>query len=312
MHGHVPQSLGRWKAALTALGGCAPLLAAMPVFAEDWHEPLHDNASRTTELELGLAGDGTGANSAFTNIEVPFGASDSIRAALAYTNFDDFTARSSSGQEVVVDTEPAKEIALSYRHGFDRLGLNVGVERWGNEDLLQIDDYSVGFDYTTENSDWSFDVIRRDSTVVLRFLPGGPRDADVDAWGVDAGFDYLTDPVDVYASLMYFNYGDDLDVGDVTARFGTFSPFAVSNALLERGALVGARHQFETWSVGMEAAWYRGSVAEIETRTLAALFDVAVSDRVDLSFEVGGVDGEDADPAAFGVVSLRCALGGND
>jgi len=311
MQPHTPR-FARSKTAIVALEVCATLLAALPLHAQDWHEPLHDETSRMTELEVGLASDGTGADGAFTNIEVPFGTSDSIRAALAYTNFDDFTAQRQNGQVVVVNAEPAKEIALDYRHGFDRFGFNAGVERWGNEDLLQIDDYSVGFDYMTENSDWSLDLIRRDSNVVLRFLPAGPREVDVDAWGLDAGFDYLTDPVDMYLALTYFDYGDDLDARPVTARFGTFSPFAVGNALLKRSVLVGGRHQFALWSVGMEAAWYQGGVTSVETRTLAALFDVAVSERVDLTFQVGGVDGEDTDAAAFGVVSLRCALGGND
>jgi len=60
----------------------------------------------------------------------------------------------------------------------------------------------------------------------------------------------------------------------------------------------------------MEGAWYRGGIGSNETVTLAALFDVAVSDQVDLSFQVGAVRGEDDDAAAYGVVSLRYAFGG--
>src|SRR6185369_4329911 len=100
------------------------------------------------------------------------------------------------------------------------------------------------------------------------------------------------DPVDMYLSVMYFDYGDDLDSGPLALQIGTVSPFAVGNTLVERSALIGARHQFALWSVGMEGAWYRGGIGSNETVTLAALFDVAVSDQVDLSFQVGAVRGE--------------------
>jgi hypothetical protein len=292
-----------------AAGALASALVS-GVRAEDWPDPLAVTGSRAVELEVGIEGDGTGANGGFANVDVPVITRDTLHFALGYTNFDDFTVRGPNGRRVFLQSEPAKQYVIDYRHGFDTVGLDFGFERWGNEDLLLIDDYSLGFDYQTTNSDWSFDLIRRASSVTLRALPGGPRQGDVNAWGFSGGFGYLTDPVDMYLSLMYFDYGDDLDSGPLALQIGTVSPFAVGNTLVERSALIGARHQFALWSVGMEGAWYRGGIGSNETVTLAALFDVAVSDQVDLSFQVGAVRGEDDDAAAYGVVSLRYAFGG--
>jgi hypothetical protein len=163
----------------------------------------------------------------------------------------------------------------------------------------------------TENSDWSLDLIRRDSNVVLRFLPAGPREGGRRCLGSRRRVRLLTDPVDMYLALTYFDYGDDLDARPVTARFGTFSPFC-SGQCAPQAQRAGRRsHQFALWSVGMEAAWYQGGVTSVRGPVPSRPCSTSPCRSAwTLTFQVGGVDGEDTDAAAFGVVSLRCALGG--
>jgi hypothetical protein len=288
------------------LSACAALLAAAPLHAQD-DAP---NDDRTTVLEFGVDSDGTGANGAYASIDVPFGRSDSISAAVGHTNFDDFTVLRANGSIAVVDAKPAERIALGYRHGFGSVGLNFNAERWGNNDLVRIDDISAGLDFQTENSTWFFDAINRSSQVTVDFLPGGPRHGDVNAWGVDGGFGYLTDPADIYVSLAYYDYGNDLELGPLAARLGTFSPISVADSLVERSALIGGRHQFAVWSFGMEAGWYRGAIDGVETRTLATVLGFPISHRLDLDLTLGAVDADEVDTTGYGMLSLRIALGG--
>jgi hypothetical protein len=305
---------------MVSFSAFAALLAAAPLAASE-DEPVstsEDEAmlpatggdDRLTILELGVDGDGTGAAGAFASVSVPIGANDRIRAAYEHTTFDDFEVILSNGDVRLVDAKPATRIAGDYRHAFGNVGLTFGAERWGNEDQLQIDDLSVGVDYQAEHADWSLDLIDRSADVVFGQLPGGPREGNVGAWGVNTGFGYLTNPVDFYLSLGWYDYDEDLDTGPIQAILGNRSALSVSDSLIDRSVLVGGRHQFEIWSFGMEAGWYRGAVTGSETKTLAAIFGLPVSRRLDLQLTLGGASADLEDTTAYGVLSLQCVLGG--
>jgi len=305
---------------IAALSALAALLTAAALQAsedealsneDEASQPQSQGDSRLTLLEFGVDGDGTGAAGVFTSVAVPIGANDTIRGAYEHTTFDDFEVLLSDGTIRTVDAKPATRIAAGYRHGFNRVGLNFGAERWGNEDQLQIDDLSVGVDYRAERADWSLDFIDRSTDIVFGAAPGGPREVTVDGWGISTGFGYLTTPVDFYLSLSWYDYGDELDTDLIQAVLGNRSPLSVADSLIDRSALIGGRHQFDIWSFGMEAGWYRGAVTSSETKTLAAIFGLTLSPRVDLQFTLGGVSTDLEDTTAYGVLSLQAALGGS-
>jgi hypothetical protein len=299
--------------ALAALVTTAALQAA-----EDERLPREEEAPEApseggrpmTLLEFGVDADGTGAAGVFTSVLVPIGANDTIRAAYERTSFDDFEVLLSNGTIRTVDAKPATDIAVGYRHGFNRVGLSFGAERWGNEDQLQIDDLNIGVDFEAGRADWSLDLIDRSADVVFG-TPGGPRETTVDGWGVSTGFGYLTTPVDFYMSLAWYDYGDELESDFIQAVLGNRSALSVSDSLIDRSALVGLRHQFEIWSFGMEAGWYRGAVTSSETTTLAAIFGLPISPRIDLQLTLGGASADFEDTTAYGVLSLQAALGGS-
>jgi hypothetical protein len=155
---------------------------------------------------------------------VPIVTRDTLHFALGYTNFDDFTVHGPNGRRVFLASEPARQYVIDYRHGFDTVGLDFGFERWGNEDLLLIDELQPG------------STIRR-RTATGPSIDPPPAPLRCDCWrpapgrrqrlGLQRGFGYLTDPVDMYVSLMYFDYGNDLGGGPVALHLGTLSPFAV-------------------------------------------------------------------------------------
>ena len=316
-HRSVRRRGARRIASLSTLG--ALLVAAQLPASEDdapasrEDEPAQSSTQggdRLTILELGIDGDGTGAAGAFASVSVPIGANDRLRAAYEHTTFDDFEVLLSNGDIRLVDAKPATRISADYRHAFGGVGLTFGAERWGNEDQLQIDDLSIGVDYRAERADWSLDLIDRSADVVFGAAPGGPREGNVGAWGVNTGFGYLTTPVDFYMSLGWYDYDEDLDSGLIQAVLGTRSALSVADSLIDRSVLAGGRHQFEIWSFGMEAGWYRGAVTGSETKTLAAIFGLPLSRRVDLQLTLGGASADLENTTAYGVLSLQAALGG--
>ena len=306
---------------LSALIAIAVSTVALTLSAQETHDvrQQEEDEGRVTLIEGGIESDGTGARGVFASLGVPIGEKDMIIAALGHTTFDDFevevevptpgggsTGSGSTVRVVEVEARPADRIFLGYRHGIGDYGLNFGVERWGNDDLLEIDDFSGGFDFEAENTDWFFDLIRRTADFSR---VRGDRTRSLDAWGVGAGVDYYTEASDFYLALTYFDYGDDLS-GEDGAALGAISPLSVADSLVERGVLVGGEHQFEIWSFGMEASWYRSGVGSVQTKSLAAIFGLPISRRVDLSLTIGGSKSEDSETTGYGVLALRCALGG--
>jgi hypothetical protein len=292
------------SARVAVLAAGAVMLAGAPAYADEGGD------ARATLLELGVSSDGTGARGGYASVDVPFGSSDSINAEVGHTSFDDFTVRRANGNLTVVNAHPAERYELGYRHGFGDFGLNFDAQRWGNNDLVRIDDFSVGFDYQTDYSDWSLDLIDRAARVTVDLLPGGPRHGTANAWGLSGGFGYLTDPVDVYLSLGYYDYGHDLDLGPIAARLGNNSPLGVADSLVDRSVLVGGRHQFAVWSFGLEAAWYRSAIGGSQTRTADAVLGFPISRRFDIELTLGAVNAEQAPTTGFGTLAMRFALGG--
>ena len=313
-HRRVRRRGGTQLAALSAL--TALVAAASLCAAEDESRSSEEASSqsqgdgRMTILQFGVDGDGTGAAGAFAGIRAPIGAKDTLGASYEHTTFDDFEVLLSNGSVRTVDAKPATRIAGNYRHAFNRVGLSFGAERWGNEDQLQIDDLSIGVDYRAERADWNIDFIDRSADIVFGAAPGGPRQIPVDGWGVSTGFGYLTTPVDFYMSLAWYDYGDELDSGLIQAVLGNRSALSVADSLIDRSVLVGGRHQFNIWSFGMEAGWYRGAVTSAETTTLAAIFGLPLSPRFDLQLTLGGASADFENTTAYGVLSLQAALGG--
>ena len=300
---------------LSALIAVAASTVVLPLSAQETHDVREQDVEaegRVTLIEAGIESDGTGAKGVFASIGVPIGEEDTIIGALGHTTFDDFEVRvtnSSTGGSatVLVEARPADRLYFGYRHGIGSYGLNVGVERWGNDDLLEIDDFSAGLDFEAESTDWFFDLIRRTADFTLERFE---RSGSLDAWGVGAGVDYFTESSDFYLSLSYFDYGDDLDAAPVSVSLAVISPISVADSLVEGGVLVGGEHQFEIWSVGMEASWYRSRIGSAETKSLAAIFGLPISPRFDLSLTIGASESEDSDTTGYGVLSLRCVLGG--
>ena len=306
---------------IVRLSALATLLMAPPLGAIEDEDPLEareeelsapqsEGGERLTILELGVDGDGTGAAGGFASVRVPIGPKNTIAAAFEHTTFDDFEVLLSDGSVEVVDAKPATRIALNYRHAFDRIGIGFGAERWGNEDQLEIDDLSVGVDYRGEQADWFLDLIDRSAEATFPNVPGGPREGTVGAWGVNTGFSYLTRPLDFYMMLGWYDYDEELGQSPIQAILGNRSALSVADSLIDRSALVGGRHQFEIWSFGMEAGWYRGAVTSNEVKTLAAIFGFPVSPRLDMTLTLGGASADFEDTTAYGVLSLTAALGG--
>jgi hypothetical protein len=298
---------------LAALISLFASMVVLPLRAQETHDVREQDvqgAGNSTVIELGVEGDGTGASGGFASIGAPIGPNNTITAALGHTTFDDFEVRLPDGTTTLVEARPADRIALGFRHGFGDVGLNLGAERWGNNDLLEIDDYSAGFDFGTDHTGWYLDLIRRTADFNIENLPNGPRNGSLDAWGIDAGIDFLTEANDFYASVTYYDYGDELDAGPIAARLGAISPLSVADSLVKRGVLVGGEHLFNIWSFGMEASWYRSGIASVETKTLAAIFGLPISRRLDLNLTLGATESEESDTTGYGVLSLRCALGG--
>jgi hypothetical protein len=299
----------RTLAALVSLF-VATATSSLQAAERDVREQDVQEEGNVTVIEVGVESDGTGASGGFGSIGVPIGANDTITGAVGHTTFDNFEAQLPDGTPVIVQARPADRFSLGWRHGFGGFGLNLGAERWGNNDLLEIDDFSGGFDFATEHTDWYLDLIRRSADFTIENLPSGPRNGNLDAWGIDTGVDFVTEANDFYLSVTYFDYGDDLDAGPIAARLGAISPLSVADSLVKRGVLVGGEHLFEIWSFGMEASWYRSGIASVETKTLAAIFGLPISRRLDLRLTLGATDSEDSDATGYGVLSLRCAFGG--
>lgn len=287
---------------------CAPACAqqSQDVQAEE----LHEDGQRITRLNFGVDADGDGARGIFGSVGIPLTASDTLTAAAGRTEFDDIEVEV-NGEPVVFEQEPANRFALYYRHGFERFGLRFGAERWGNDDATEIDDLSIGIDYLAERTDWSLDLFARSANVSVVFPPGSGerRERDVDAWGLNAGVGYYGDTYDLYGSLTFFEYGDDLDTGPIAARLGNHSALAVADSLVETGVVVGGRRIFRNWIVGLEGAWYRSGLESIDTQVLSANASFPLSKRVDLMLTLGAVDADEVDSTAYGIVALHCTLG---
>jgi hypothetical protein len=286
--------------------GAAQAQQSQDVQAED----VEEDGGRVTRLNFGVDADGEGARGLFASIGIPITADDTLTAAAGRTEFDDIEV-DVNGEPFVFEQEPADRFALYYRHGFERFGLRFGAERWGNDDATEIDDLSVGIDYLADRTDWSLDLFARSANVSVTFPPGSAdrRERDVDAWGLSAGVGYYGDAYDLYGSLTFFEYGDDLDTGPIAARLGNASALAVADSLVETGVVVGGRRLFRAWTVGLEGAWYRSGIESIDTQVLSANAGFPLTSRVDLTFTLGAVDADDVDTTAYGVLALRCTLG---
>jgi hypothetical protein len=217
-----------------------------------------------------------------------------------------FVAGQSSSPADRADID-ADTLAIGVDHKFEQVGFTLEVERWGDSDALETEDFGGSVYFDRER--WRIGFGYRTRDIEIPFTLTGPLGGTVrrssqvsaDSVSVDARF-ALAEHWQLYLGLAEHDYERDLNVLPRIANLNLLSTstLTLANSFLDHERYVAVDREFGRVSLNVRLATDRSAIdgSKFDTREAAVLFPIG--DRVDLEFNVGNGKSEFFDSGWYG------------
>lgn len=261
-----PRRVSTRAAVLAAALCCAnadanPLVVGLGVEADD-----ADSRSYSVFADLGLAEDTW------------------LSAAAAVTSTD---------RDVLDVSTKFAEVGLD--HHFKPFGVRVSGGYWGDEDLLESNDFRAAGYLRGERGSIAFDYQRRsfDLTIGGLLLDARRISFDADGYGLSASLP-IGERVRLYASGMDYEYSRNirLQPNVDTLRLFSLSRLSIVNSLVDFRASAGLELAFGRRSLDLRVARWRTEVDRGEITSFGAGFLTPVSGAADVEIRLAYDDSE--------------------
>ena len=283
----------RFHGPLAWLSPVAAALAAAPAIAQS---PRTEDARGAWMLGLGAQVDDEESDSLLGTLYVGVGSSTWLTLVAGQS--------SSPADRADID---ADTLAIGVDHRFEQVGFTVEVERWGDSDALETEDFSGSVYFDRER--WRVGLGFRTRDIEIPFTQTGPlggtvrrsQQVSADSISVDARF-ALAERWKLYLGLAEHDYERDLNVLPRIANLNLLSTstLTLANSFLDHERYIAVDREFGQVSLNVRVATDRSAIddSKFDTREAAVLFPIG--DRVDLEVNVGNGKSDFFDAGWYG------------